>query len=258
VKHSLAKIALFEIALNAFVVFLVIYLISFIFNIPLKYGIFLTLVYVIFFTFRRMTRDNIRIVETQFDNLDEKFRTAVDNQYVDNPVVNELQAEVLRDLKRVDEASFFNSTETYAKIGVIVILCFLIFFFSPVSLAAMFNIDVSKLMPGDQTPTTAGTSDDDAVASGGGTEEGGTLFGDEDIYGTPFLATLGEEEVFVTLNPGGYEMNVREIHDVQPVEFDEAYPDEVFATSGEVFEEQIPVEQQELVKNYFKQLAEGG
>jgi hypothetical protein len=196
-------------------------------------------------------------VESKYGSLKEKFRTAVESQYTENPVVNELQAEVLRDLRTVEESSFFNDKQTYIKAGVIIILCFLVFYFSPISLAGIFHFDLSKIIHSDNSGSTGkGTSD--AGAYTGGMKEGGNLFGDEDIYGTLSVAKLGNKTLEVKFNPGGYEMNINQVKPAEEVQFDEAYPTEITATSGEVLQENIPQEQQDLVKNYFKQLAEGG
>ncbi|MBN2454459.1 hypothetical protein JXB11_02840 [Candidatus Woesearchaeota archaeon] len=259
VRFSLRKLAAFEIIMNMFIVFLVFYLVLLIFGAKTLYALIPTLLYAAIFSIRRMRQSASSLVEERYSTLKEKFRTAVENQYKENPVVNELQAEVMRSLRKVEESSFFNNRETYIKSGVIVFLCFLIFFFSPISLAGIFQFDLSKIIPGDGSPGAL-LSDEEAYpgASTGGAEQAGEIFGDEEIYGKLSVAKLGEDELFVEFNPGGHEINLRDVKDVREVEFEETYPTEIAASSGEVLEENIPKEQQELVKNYFKQLVQEG
>jgi hypothetical protein len=258
VEGAFRQIAVFEIILNGMIVFLGSYLVLLLFNAGMTLAIILTLGYIAVYSVRRLRMSSPVQVESKYGNLKEKFRTAVESQYAENPVVNELQAEVLRDLRKVEESSFFSDRQTYIKAGVIILLCFLVFYFSPISLAGIFHFDLSKILPYDNNGVNTGTGTNDAGVYTGGMKEGGDLFGDEDIYGTLSVAKLGDKTLEVKFNPGGYEMNIKEVKDVQEVQFDEAYPTEIAATSGEVLEEDIPKEQQELVKNYFKQLVEEG
>ncbi|MFH1181445.1 MAG: hypothetical protein V1702_00640 [Candidatus Woesearchaeota archaeon] len=258
VESAFKQLAVFEILLNSLIVFLASYLVLLLFDARMIYALIPTLAYMAVFSVRRLRTNSAVQVESKYGNLKEKFRTAVETQYTENPVVNELQAEVLRDLRKVEESSFFSDRQTYIKAGVIILLCFLVFYFSPISLAGIFHFDLSKILPSDNNGGNAGKGTSDPGAYTGGMKEGGELFGDEDIYGTLSVAKLGDKTLEVKFNPGGYEMNIKEVKDVQEVQFDEAYPTEIAAMSGEVLEENIPKEQQELVKNYFKQLAEEG
>jgi hypothetical protein len=258
VEAAFTQLAIFEILLNSMIVFLAAYLVLLLFDFGMIFALIPTIIYIVIFSIRRLRTNSASQVESKYGNLKEKFRTAVESQYTENPVVNELQAEILRDLRKVEEASFFSNKQTYIKVGIIILLCFLIFYFSPVSFGGLFNFDLSKILPSDHNGGKTGTGTNDAGAYTGGMKEGGNLYGDEDIYGTLSVAKLGDKAIEVKFNPGGYEMNINEVKDVQEVQFDEAYPTEITATSGEVLEEDIPKEQQELVKNYFKQLAEEG
>jgi ABC-type multidrug transport system fused ATPase/permease subunit len=258
VETAFKQLAFFEIVLNSLIVFLASYLVLLLFDIGMIFALIPTVVYVVIFSVRKLKTNSASEVESKYGSLKEKFRTAVESQYVENPVVNELQAEVLRDLRKVEEASFFNDKQTYIKAGVIILLCFLIFYFSPVSLTGLFNFDLSKILPSDTNSLKTGTGSSDPGAYTGGMKEGGNLFGDEDIYGKLSVAKLGDKMLEVKFNPGGYEMNINEVKDVEEIVFDESYPTEITASSGEILEENIPQEQQELVKNYFKKLAEEG
>lgn len=258
VEVAFREIAVFEILLNSMIVFLASYLVLLLFDAKMIYAIILTTVYLLVFLVRRLRTNSTAQVESKYGSLKEKFRTAVESQYTENPVVNELQAEVLRDLRTVEEASFFSDKNTYMKAGIIILMCFLVFYFSPISLAGIFNFDLSKILPYDTQGGNSEADSNDPGAYTGGMNEGGELYGDEDIYGTLSVAKLGDKTLEVKFNPGGYEMNIKEVKDVQEIQFDEAYPTEIAATSGEVLEENIPKEQQELVKNYFKQLAQEG
>ena len=76
----------------------------------------------------------------------------------------------------------------------------------------------------------------------------------DDIYGDSKLAILGNQEIDIRIKPANYEVNVREEGDVEQKQFDEIFPREVDVDQASAFDEKIPEEEQELVKNYFNKL----
>ena len=87
----------------------------------------------------------------------------------------------------------------------------------------------------------------------------GSLLGEinesNDIYGDSQLAVLGNEQIDIRISPVNYEVSVREEGDVEQKQFDEIFPSDVDVEQASSFEENIPEEQQELVKKYFDKLA---
>jgi len=77
----------------------------------------------------------------------------------------------------------------------------------------------------------------------------------EGIYGDSKIAVLGNKEIDIKIRPVNYVVNVREEGDVEQKQFDEIFPREVAVEQASAFEERIPEEEQELVKNYFNKLA---
>jgi len=86
-----------------------------------------------------------------------------------------------------------------------------------------------------------------------------------DIYGDSKLAVLGDQQIDIRIKPVNYEVSVREEGDVEQKQFDEIFPSEENCTQEQqvdinqssAYEENIPPEQQELVKNYFNKLTGG-
>ena len=78
-----------------------------------------------------------------------------------------------------------------------------------------------------------------------------------DIYGDSKLAVLGDQQIDIRIKPVNYEVSVREEGDVEQKQFDEIFPSQVDIKQSSAYEENIPQEQQELVKNYFNKLAGG-
>lgn len=79
----------------------------------------------------------------------------------------------------------------------------------------------------------------------------------EDIYGKEDVAKLGDKELNIRIKPVDFKVNVKEEGDTQRQNFETTFPQELIVKETVAYEENIPQEQQELVKNYFKKLAEG-
>ena len=135
VKNSLLKVFLFEEMLNAILVFLVAYLISSIFKISVIVPLLLGIGYGAFALYKELHLKPARMVETKYKDLKEKLSTAAEYAKVENRVVNELKAEVLQNLKKVEESSFLNEKRVYTKSIAVVVLCFVILILSPFSIS---------------------------------------------------------------------------------------------------------------------------
>lgn len=243
--YTLDNIFIFDEILNAIIIFLVIYFVLSFFNYYPLTAIAPAIAYLIFFVYLKIKKDKAKIIENKYDILKEKLRTARDNVKLENPIVDELQKEVMHDMKYVRVSSFVNTKEISWKVMGGIILCFIIM------LMAILNVNFTSLSSSiiaerilNRTILRAGS--DLAVE----------LNISEDIYGEESVAKLGDEELTVKIKPSTYKISVRESGDVEIRQFDETFPSEIFVESATVYEENIPKEQQELVKSYFEKLRE--
>lgn len=251
ISFELSKISLFNTFLNSAIVFMVAYLILGIFSFyPLFFSMILALLYFIISLLLKARENSIIKVESKYSALKEKLRTAADNIKLSNPIVAELQEDIAKDLSRVEDAAFFNEKNTYTKILMVLLLSFVIVFTAPIS------IDIIK--------PEIKLSDIQSLirekGGGAGVERGGKGAGlgpsSGDIYGIKSVAKIGTEELKIEIKHIGYEINLRSVQNIEEREFEESFPSEVYAEAGESFEENIPKEEQEIVKNYFKAIAE--
>jgi len=254
INFSLDKIFMFNVALNSVIVFLASYILLSLFSISRFLAFVPAAAYLIVAASERVKENKIVDVEKKYSGLREKLRTAADNVYVDNSVNRALKAEVLNDLEGVEESAFFNDKATFVKSAVIIALCIIIalsvsFHFKGINLSVVtdriINIDFEK----------KGSGEPPVYAIGG--PKGGGSVPDKEIFGMKSVATLGTDELKVNINPVGYELNVNNVQAPEEKQFNEQFPSEVFAQSAGVYEENIPRDQQLIVKNYFKSLASG-
>jgi len=259
IDFNFNNIVIFTTMLNAVIVLLLCSLVLVLFRFRIIYAVIPSAIYFIILITQRLRKKHYLDIEKAYPFLDEKLRTAIDNQYdFENPMVDDLQKEVVRDLKKVSISSFFASKAVSYKVLSSIMLSFLIVFL------AVNNIyfDIDKLIENlnNHKPPTKYTY---LTGNESGDEEGAVMdvraaggIASEDIYGEQMIAQLGKEKLDMVIKPSSYEINLRDIEDPERVDFPEIFPDEIFSSSAESYEENIPKEQQELVKNYFEKITQ--
>ena len=258
VKSSLLKVSLFEETLNAILVFLVAYLISSLLKLGLLSPVLIGIAYFSYAVYKDLRIRHVKTVENKYKDLQEKLSTAAEYAAVENRVVNELKADVLRNLKKVEESAFFNERKVYTKSVAAIALCFLILLLSPISIH-FFKESFPNLF--------GGGSEAQAKLAGPFKVSNQNAKGDaplaiqnskNDIYGIPTVAKLGSEELRVIFKPAGTELSTSNVKPPEELQFTEQFPEDVVSVAAESMEERIPKEQQELVRRYFKSVVQSG
>ncbi len=253
---TLNGIMFFNEVLTALLVFLLSYVALFLLGVTEWFGAVPAIVYLAISIHIKIRENKLRWVEIKYKKLDEKLRTAADNQSYNNEFVNALKKEIVSEAKNMDLGSFLDVKKTSTKIGGSIVLCFMIL------LLVSFGIRTPDLLhkvadyTSDILDTGEKEGDADNIISGGGPQGVGLAPGDDNIYGYGNIAQLGEEQVEFQLSAEAYEINVRDVKEVIPKNFEEgAFPSDVYITTSEAYEENIPREQQQIVSNYFKSLS---
>lgn len=253
VNRVVDEVLSFDIILTSVLIFLVCYLILMLVNLNPWYSLFPTLGYLLFLGYIDLNTNKYKIVENKYAPLYEKLRTAADNVNTENEVVNELENDVVRNLRDVRVSSFVKIKKISYKVLGSVVLCLLILF------ASIYNIHfggldtafdkVRDLIYREGTGGGDGAIGDELVVGKGG--------GEGDIYGEESIAKIGSQEVEIRIKQPTMEVAGSENYEMPEKEFEETFPEEIFASSSGGYEEKITVENQKLVKDYFKELNKG-
>ena len=245
VRRTLNQIFLFEVMLNGLLIYLSFYLVLLLLSLSSIYAWIPAIIYVLIAAYSRLTSNKARIVEGKHFALREKLRTAADNMGKSNSMVEELEGDVLREMKNVGISAFVNAKGISYRILIITLLSFGIIFSSTLNLSLM---DIGKFgLFGDDSgrQLSQGAGDFDAVK----------LKQDEDIYGEDDVAQLGSEELSIQIKPVDFKVSVKEEGDLDVGNFNSIFPKDAYLKEGEEAKENIAKEDQEIVKNYFNQLA---
>lgn len=246
INRTLNEITLFENLVNTTLVFLVFYLLLSIVDINPMYSLIPSLLYLVVYSYMSFASYKPLVVESKYAPLREKLRTAADNMGMENPIADELRYEVTNEMKNVGLSLFINPRTLSYKIFGVLAVSFLIIF---VTTANLKLLDFAKQKVPDIFDTKGLKGVGNFVAT--------QLNTSDDIYGKEDVAKLGDQELNIRIKPVDFKVNVREEGDSQRQDFETLFPKELAVKETVAYEENIPQEQQELVKNYFKKLAEG-
>lgn len=246
INRTLNQMILFENIVNTTLIFLLFYLVFSIFGVVPLYALIPALMYLGFYSYMSFKSSKPLIVESKYAPLREKLRTAADNLTMENPVIEELEYEVTREMKNVGLSMFLNPKTLSYKIFGVILLSFLIIFATTSNLK-LLELARHKVPDIFETKGLKGVGNFVAVK----------LNTSDDIYGKDDVAKLGDKELNIRIKPVDFKVNVKEEGDTKQQKFETVFPKELAVKETVAYEENIPQEQQELVKNYFKKLAEG-
>jgi ABC-type multidrug transport system fused ATPase/permease subunit len=243
------NVMIFNSMITAILLFLLFFIILMSLGINTIYAIIVPLIYIGVYVFLKLRENRYHELEKKCPELNEKVRTAVDNIYIDNEVVQELRKEVATYVKNVDYARFFSQTRSSFKILFIILLCFGIIFLAKYDVEYKLSAErVFGFMEGGEGNATSLVGDIISATTGGP---------DDDIFGEEYLADLGKDEVTIEINQVGYEINMDDVRDPLLEDFETSlFPDDVGVEGAEAFNQRQFEEHNELIKNYFKKMAQ--
>ncbi len=268
IRWTVAQVLILPSLLNGVVFFLSLYLILSIFDLYAMWAIVAALFYTAIIIGKEIGINKLRLVEKYYPNLREKLRTAADYASEDDVLVNELHKEVIDEVKKVAASTFFSRRDLFYKICTCILLSFLIVSVTHFDIsAASYARNVEGALAGlaDKVLLREGDPNvlrfNESVLAGdpkGGEGEGQGGAGERvnrNIFGDQHVGTLGDEELEVELAPKSLELRIGEVQDPEDRAFEEVFPDEVYLEQSRTYEENIPKEQQEIVKAYFKRIS---
>jgi len=204
-------------------------------------------VYSVFHIRNRLKKaSDFSYVEEKVPELKEKISTVADNLTRNNPVIEELNDDVLKGMHLIRTSYFFSFGRMTRELLTLAVLAFLV---TGVSAYDVQFVDFSKVID-----DVSGLG----VFKGNYDINGELLEYDEnmsdDIYGNKSVAVLGNEELKVQINPVLSDVDISKIEEPRERNFRSRAPDEISAETDSSYEDSIPKDYQTIVKNYFKEI----
>jgi hypothetical protein len=242
-KNSLLFLSLFNSFIDSLVFFLI--MIFFVLFLPISWywallpsGLFL-----IINSWRKIKAIKLKDVEEKVPVLYEQIRTAADNIDRDNAMVQSLNQDVIKKMKKVRTSYFLNFNKLSIKMVLIAVFSFFIILFSSfnVQLPDIGDILENIRMPGFISDRERALQEQEALL----------VESEHDIYGESSIAELGDKELELEIKPIASELDLSKVKEVEEREFKSEFPIEIYATADASFDDNIPKENQKIVKNYF-------
>jgi len=245
IKKLVLFVTLFTNFIDSVLVFLIFCFAFIMFKIPGYFALVPFLIYFIIFGKKKIKSVGYGYVERRVPKLKERLRTVADNLHKENELIDQLNKDVLRDVKYVHTGAFIERGMLF-KLLTISLLSILVI----VSSAANFAlIGWDDALEGLNTLLV-----EEESIYGNITEIGFFEEGDENIYGEESIAELGLEELDLTLDTAASGVNINKVTDVEDREFGGEFPQDIKATTDSSYNEKISKENQEIVKNYYESI----
>jgi len=247
VRQVLRLTGIFGCIIDSIVVFLFSMLVFVLIALPWYYSFVPLLVYAPIHTYRNLKTRGLAYAEGTTPELNEQLRTVADNIEKENSVVDELNAEVLHKMKKMQTSSFLSFGRMTRELIFISILSFAII------ASSAFNVkfldfhqtidDLKKIKPfqeydlGEEIFYT----------------ENETL---DDILGNASLGKLGTDQLNLQINPVMSDIDISKVKPPEKREFSQGNtPREISAQTDVAFQETIPKGYQKIVQSYFREIS---
>lgn len=254
-KNILNTFIIFDSVLSSLIAFLIMLSIVVLIKISIWWAIIAGLAYLLVHTYNRISSFGYKQIETIVPELNYQLTTVADNLDKDNEVVNALNNEVLQDMKKIKTSYFISPQKVSKQVLSIAALCIITVLIAQSNMAFLSLDSLSKDLQ--RLPNIFLRGGDDGIIKDF-PPMNETLWETNlsEILGEDTTITeLGTQEISIQIDPLASELDLSSVREVESREFSSYSPKEVKAMADVAFEEQISKRDQEIVKEYFNELA---
>lgn len=257
IRSVLNALSIFETLVDVLLIFLLGFSILTFFGVSVLFAFIPAGFAFVVLLHHRLSKNKLLIVEQKYPALREKLRTAADNITEENPVINELHEDIVVELRNVEASSFINMAAFSYKILIAIILGTSLVF------AAQYQVDLDfnkLLFENPLIDYIKKNQEANREVNRGPIRVEGFGQASEILGGDATIIRKGAEALEILIDTPGYELNLA---DMQDREQDiDTFPSELCyqtaegCEAAESFNENIPKENTDLIKKYFKNLAQ--
>lgn len=193
--------------------------------------------------------DALKKAEKQNRAFNEQLSTARDNFEKENEMIDQLEEDILMRAKLLSSSSYFERKPVVINV---ILICALIFISSAISAYDVRDlprilkpvVDVSE----DVLPRTLPWLQRISMT---GSEGAGDIESTDDIYGDASEFIDGKSEIPIELQSARDSLDLSTIKEFETTEFDTYSPSNLKVEGAETYENTIPLEKYNVVRNYF-------
>jgi hypothetical protein len=235
----------FDALLTFGAVFAIGFFITYFYGLSILFAFAVALVFFIRSLYLKIKQNKILLLETRYPDLKERLRTSYDYQERTNTVINDLHSDILSIMKKVDVNAFLNGKELFLKVFLI---CFLM---TGTLYLSAIGFDIFSIR--DSIVRSGAYKKANDFASG--------IFGqniqetkNRPLLDKPRLITIGDKELNLSIDAYDTELDMNDISNPDKNDYGGNYPGEIAGEAQQVYEENIPEEYKEAIKEYFKKI----
>ncbi|MEK6916297.1 MAG: hypothetical protein AABW92_01005, partial [Nanoarchaeota archaeon] len=223
--------------------FSIIYFIMYFYRIPFLVAILGSAAFFLWSFIRKIKENKILVLEQKYPNLKERLRTSYEYKTHSNDVIDSLHSDIVKVMKKVDIIAYLDSKKISFKVLAACILLFSTLYF------ASIGLDILDIKTRIVTSKTYNALEDFAK----------DIFQNDDDYKKPVLddprlIVLGNEELKANVDVYNTGLDINEISEGEKNDFGGHYPSEVSGAAQNIYEEDIPEEDKEIVREYFRKI----
>jgi hypothetical protein len=193
----------------------------------------------------KIKQNKILLLESKYPDLKERLRTSYDHQEQSNTVVNELHSDIMDVIKDIDVNTFLTNRKLMLKVGVILAMLVSTLYFSSIGFDML---DIKNAII--KSPIYRGASNFVLGAFDKTRDE----VKNRDKLDKAKMIKPGDKEFNVSIQAYNTELDTSQINNPEKNDYGGNYPSEVTGAAQEVYEEKIPEEYKDAVKEYFKKI----
>ncbi len=251
-KENLYIIDVLTLFLNTLILFLASLLFLILLNFSWAYALLIAAGYFTYISLRAWNKSKMPGVEEKVPELNEQLRTVEDNLDKDNTITTLLNDEVIKKMHKIRTSLFIDFHELTVKSASILLISLIII--TVAILNVSFDAQLAAQHAAAPLKNLVRSSGQEIPKVDLASLREGNF---SDIFGNRSLATLGNEEVELTLNPLQSEINLDEISDAEVQDFTPPdFPKEIYTSYENAYTENVPKENQKIIKRYFQQITQ--
>lgn len=236
----------FDSVLTAFAAFALSYIFIYFYRFKYYFAIAIAAIFFVRSFYLKTRQNKILLLEGKYPDLKERLRTSFDYKASSNTVIDSLHHDIVKMMKKVDVNAYLSPKRLTIKIVVICLALFSVFYMSAHGIDIL---EVKVQVQSSEIYKKAGTVFDNIF------EKRDEIL-DRPWLKDPRLISLGDDEKNVTIETYNTELDITEIGEPEKNDYGGHYPEEIRGAADEIYEEGIPEEHKDVIREYFKKINE--
>lgn len=236
----------FDSVLTGIAAFSISYIFIYFYRLKYYFSIIIAIVFFIRSFYKKTKQNKILLLEEKYPDLKERLRTSFDYKSRSNPVIDSLHNDIAIMMRKIDVNAYLSSKKLAIKVFVICLSLSSVLYMASIG---MDVLEIKVRVENSDFYRRAGAVVDSIF------EKRDEIL-DRPWLKDPRLLDLGNKENNVSIDTYNTELDITDITEPEKNDYGGHYPEEIKGAAEEIYEEGIPEEHKQVIKEYFKKINE--